>query len=64
VTTSTGTSQVWREDRDASFPPEGRSRHRQGKFAAHGMKILLPGNPAFMPSTEQLTWHNELKYRP
>jgi putative restriction endonuclease len=32
-------------------------------YALHGKTILLPGNPAFRPSTEQLIWHNEQRYR-
>src|ERR1035437_9708307 len=33
-------------------------------YALHGKTILLPGNPVFRPSTEQLGWHNENRYRP
>jgi putative restriction endonuclease len=33
-------------------------------YALQGKTILLPDNPAFRPSTEQLGWHNESKYRP
>jgi putative restriction endonuclease len=33
-------------------------------YALQGKTILLPGNPAFRPSAEQLSWHNEQKYRP
>ena len=33
-------------------------------YALQGKTILLPGNPAFRPSTEQLVWHNENRYRP
>jgi putative restriction endonuclease len=33
-------------------------------YALRGKTILLPGNPAFRPSTEQLVWHNENRYRP
>jgi putative restriction endonuclease len=31
-------------------------------YALHGQKILLPDTPAFRPSPEQLTWHNEHVY--
>jgi putative restriction endonuclease len=33
-------------------------------YALQGKTILLPGNPAFRPSTEQLGWHNDNVYRP
>ena len=33
-------------------------------YALQGKTIVLPGNPAFRPSTEQLGWHNEHVYRP
>jgi putative restriction endonuclease len=33
-------------------------------YALAGKSILLPGNPAFWPSAEQLGWHNENRYRP
>lgn len=33
-------------------------------YALQGKTILLPGNPAFRPSPEQLNWHNEHVYRP
>jgi putative restriction endonuclease len=33
-------------------------------YALQGKTILLPGNPAFKPSAEQLGWHNEHVYRP
>lgn len=33
-------------------------------YALQGKAILLPGNLAFRPSTEQLVWHNEHVYRP
>ena len=33
-------------------------------YALQGKTILLPGNPAFRPSTEQLAWHNDHVYRP
>jgi len=29
------------------------------EVALRGKTILLPGHPAFRPSTEQLGWHNE-----
>ena len=32
-------------------------------YALQGKTILLPGNPAFRPSAEQLVWHNENRYR-
>jgi putative restriction endonuclease len=33
-------------------------------YALQGKTILVPGNPAFRPSTEELRWHNENRYRP
>jgi putative restriction endonuclease len=33
-------------------------------YALQGKTILLPGNPAYRPSTEQLVWHNDHVYRP
>lgn len=33
-------------------------------YALQGKSILLPDNPAFRPSAEQLMWHNENRYRP
>jgi putative restriction endonuclease len=33
-------------------------------YALQGKTILLPENPLFRPSAEQLTWHNENRYRP
>jgi putative restriction endonuclease len=33
-------------------------------YALQGKTILLPGNPAFRPSSEQLVWHNDHVYRP
>jgi putative restriction endonuclease len=33
-------------------------------YALQGKTILLPGNLAFRPSTEQLAWHNEHVYKP
>jgi len=33
-------------------------------YALHGKSILLPDNPVFRPSPEQLRWHNESSYRP
>jgi hypothetical protein len=33
-------------------------------YALQGKTILLPGNPAYRPSPEQLMWHNEHVYRP
>jgi putative restriction endonuclease len=33
-------------------------------YSLQGKTILLPGNPAFRPSTEQLVWHNNNVYRP
>ncbi len=33
-------------------------------YALHGKKIRLPDTPAFRPSHNQLTWHNENVYRP
>jgi putative restriction endonuclease len=32
-------------------------------YALQGKTILLPGNPAFRPSPEQLVWHNDYVYR-
>lgn len=43
-------------------PPTLRSKQRESKL--HGKTILLPGNPTFRPSTEQLVWHNDHVYRP
>jgi putative restriction endonuclease len=44
----------------------GRLKHEfdNGKeyYALHGKTIVLPGNPEFWPSREQLVWHNENKY--
>jgi putative restriction endonuclease len=33
-------------------------------YALQGKTILLPGNPLFRPSPEQLGWHNDNVYRP
>jgi putative restriction endonuclease len=33
-------------------------------YALAGKSILLPENPLFRPSSEQLAWHNESIYRP
>jgi putative restriction endonuclease len=33
-------------------------------YALQGKPILLPENPLFRPSAEQLMWHYENKYRP
>jgi len=33
-------------------------------YALHGKTILLPSNPVFRPSAEQLAWHYEHKYMP
>ena len=33
-------------------------------YSLHGKSILLPKNPLFRPSAEQLTWHNDHVYRP
>jgi putative restriction endonuclease len=33
-------------------------------YALQGKTILLPGNPSFRPSAEQLGWHNDHVYRP
>jgi putative restriction endonuclease len=33
-------------------------------YALAGKSIFLPENPALRPSREQLTWHNENRYRP
>lgn len=33
-------------------------------YALAGKSIPLPENPAFRPSAEQLSWHNENRYRP
>lgn len=33
-------------------------------YALAGKSILLPENPVFRPSPEQLMWHNENRYRP
>lgn len=33
-------------------------------YALQGKSILLPANPAFRPSVEQLAWHNENRYQP
>ncbi len=32
-------------------------------YALQGKSILLPQNPAFRPSADQLIWHNENRYR-
>jgi predicted restriction endonuclease len=32
-------------------------------YALQGRNIVLPESPAFRPSEEQLTWHNENVYR-
>src|SRR5205814_415656 len=45
-------------------PPQGRVDNGKEYYALQGKTILLPGNPAFRPSTEQLGWHNENRYRP
>lgn len=33
-------------------------------YALEGKQILLPDNPMFRPAAEQLTWHNEHRFRP
>jgi hypothetical protein len=33
-------------------------------YALAGKSILLPENPFFRPSAEQLAWHNDRVYRP
>ena len=33
-------------------------------YTLQGKTILLPETPLFRPSAEQLTWHNENRYRP
>lgn len=33
-------------------------------YALHGKTILLPDEPSFRPSSQQLAWHNEAVYRP
>lgn len=33
-------------------------------YALQGKRILMPDSPAFRPSTEQLIWHNENRYKP
>ena len=33
-------------------------------YALHGKTILIPDQPEFRPSTEELIWHNENVYRP
>jgi hypothetical protein len=35
----------------------------EAPFNLQGKTILLPGNPSFRSSTEQLGWHNDYVYR-
>jgi hypothetical protein len=63
MTTSTETVQVWHEGRDVSRLKELFDNGKE-YYALQGKAILLPGNPAFKPSTEQLAWHNNHVYRP
>ena len=58
-----GISNLWSEEREVS---RLKDEFDNGKeyYALQGKTILLPGNPAFRPSAEQLAWHNEQRYRP
>ncbi len=64
MTATTGTVQVWHKDRDVSRRLNVEVDNGKEYYASHGKTILLPGNPAFRPSTEQLGWHNDHVYRP
>ena len=33
-------------------------------YALQGKRILVPDDPSFRPSPQQLAWHNESRYRP
>lgn len=59
MTTFSETVQVWHESRSLNDEFDNGEKY----CALHGNRILLRGNPAFRPSTEQLAWHNDHVYR-
>lgn len=64
MTATTGTVQVWHKDRDFSRRLKDEFDNGKEYYTLQGKTILLPGNPLFRPSTEQLAWHNDHVYRP